>query len=194
MPSHRMNSGTQAIEGIARSACRVGSSRRARQRRIAGDRAEQRAGGDAEHEAGGDARAASRRCGACSSPVRASSAKVCEDHRRRRHQPAVGPARAHGDLPDQRERRPAAAGRAPAARRARAGLRMRRRDRLALARALAVMATRDITALAGMQADRTLGRSARVRERCRTSGDVSDSDAGDGAAPRSMRDRDRLRR
>ena len=28
IPSHRMNSGTQAIEGIARSACTVGSSRR----------------------------------------------------------------------------------------------------------------------------------------------------------------------
>ena len=28
MPSHRMNSGTQAIDGIARSACTVGSSSR----------------------------------------------------------------------------------------------------------------------------------------------------------------------
>ena len=28
MPSHRMNSGTHAMEGIARSACMVGSSRR----------------------------------------------------------------------------------------------------------------------------------------------------------------------
>jgi hypothetical protein len=28
MPSHRMNSGTQAIDGIARSACTVGSSNR----------------------------------------------------------------------------------------------------------------------------------------------------------------------
>jgi hypothetical protein len=30
MPSHRMNSGTQAIDGIARSACTVGSSSRRR--------------------------------------------------------------------------------------------------------------------------------------------------------------------
>ena len=40
MPNQRMNSGTQAIEGMARSACRVGS-KPVGQRRIAGDRTEQ---------------------------------------------------------------------------------------------------------------------------------------------------------
>ena len=55
MPNHSMNSGTQAIDGIARSACKVGSSRRRDKRRIAGDRADQRAGDDADAEARGDA-------------------------------------------------------------------------------------------------------------------------------------------
>ena len=50
MPSHRMNSGTQAIDGIARSAC-SGRIEQPRQRRIAGDRAERGAGDDAEAEA-----------------------------------------------------------------------------------------------------------------------------------------------
>ena len=40
MPSHRMNSGTQAIEGMARSPCKVGSSS-PRRSPITGDRAEQ---------------------------------------------------------------------------------------------------------------------------------------------------------
>ena len=43
MPNHRMNSGTQAIDGIARSACSVGSSELARAGREAGERAERRA-------------------------------------------------------------------------------------------------------------------------------------------------------
>jgi hypothetical protein len=41
MPSHRMNSGTQAIDGIARSACTSGIEQLARQAPIAGDGAEQ---------------------------------------------------------------------------------------------------------------------------------------------------------
>ena len=89
MPSHRMNSGIQAIDGIARRRLQRRVEQPARQRRIAGDGAEQGPGHDAEAEARGDPRSVADTW-RCSSPVRASSANVGEDARGRRHQAAVG--------------------------------------------------------------------------------------------------------
>ena len=48
IPNHRMNSGTHVIEGMARNACRVGSTSRFISAELAGDRAEHGAGDDAE--------------------------------------------------------------------------------------------------------------------------------------------------
>ena len=108
MPSHRMNSGTQAIDGIERSACRVGSSRRRSERRIAGDRAE---------------RACRRRRRSRSRPRRAQTVtsdvalqfagggkfdQRRPDARGRRHQAAVGEARAARRFPRRSRGRPAA--------------------------------------------------------------------------------------
>ena len=115
MPNHRMNSGTQAIEGIERSACRVGSTSRCDQRRIAGDGAEEGAGDDAAGEARGDA--GQRRERVASAVRRCSTAR----RRSRRSPTAAAPAgrstsrACDREFPEHRQRRPAAAGRAPGA-------------------------------------------------------------------------------
>ena len=57
---------------------------------------------DAEHEAGGDPRERGERVGLQLAGVGELDEGV-EDHRRRRHQPAVGQPDAHGDFPAQRE-------------------------------------------------------------------------------------------
>ena len=78
MPSHRMNSGTQAIDGIERSACRRRIEQAARQRRIAGDRAGERAGRDAEAQSRPRRGETVTRTWRCSSPAAASSTSVAQ--------------------------------------------------------------------------------------------------------------------
>ena len=97
-----MNSGTQAIDGMARSACRVGSIRRRTSARIAGDGADHRAGGHADAEAGGDPPQRRQRMALQFAGARQIDERR-EDDRGRRHQPAGGPAHPHDDFPGHRE-------------------------------------------------------------------------------------------
>jgi len=74
-----------------------------RQRRIAGDRAENRSGRDAEHKSPRDA--PERGEGVLRKLAgRGEIGKRVPDHRRRRHQAPVGQAHAHRDFPQHGER------------------------------------------------------------------------------------------
>ena len=116
MPSQRMNSGTQAIDGIARSACSGRIEQAARQRRIAGERrraaCRRRRRGRSRRR-----RAAASRCDVALTVRRCWPAP----RRSRRSRDGGGTSRpfdqpsAHREFPGQRQRRPAAAARAPAA-------------------------------------------------------------------------------
>ena len=95
-----MNSGTQAIDGMARSACNARIEQAAHQRRIAGGGADHRGGGHADAEAGGDAPQRHQRVALQFAGAREID-EGREDHRRRRHQPAGGPAHPHDEFPGQ---------------------------------------------------------------------------------------------
>ena len=91
------------------------------ERRIAGDGAQRRFRRRRRRQIPTARATAWRTACSCSSPVRASSRKVVEDHRRRRHQPPVRPARCARRVPRAAPTRPAAGGRARAAAGARSG-------------------------------------------------------------------------
>ena len=101
MPNHRMNSGTQAIDGMLRSAWKVGSSRRRAQRRIARERAQHRRPPRCPGGSPAGPAAASPRYGPGARPTRQSSAERDAARRERRRQQVRAPARRRG-----RQRRP----------------------------------------------------------------------------------------
>ena len=112
MPSHRMNSGTQAMDGIARSACNVGSSSRRASDRIAGRCAETapaiRRGVAATtpmRKAGADDGARPWSRGWLQLAAGGRAPKVCQMTAWRRHQATSGTAKPDRQFPQRAESR-----------------------------------------------------------------------------------------
>ena len=103
MPSQRMKIGTQAIDGMARSAWMDGSSSRRASLAGTGQHAEHGAGERADAEAERDPRHGRRDMG-LQFAGGGSATAVCSEARRRRHQPARCDAGAHRDFPGHAKR------------------------------------------------------------------------------------------